>query len=227
MNDIQGTILNVQGRTVSGNKTIYDVSFSDGTTYSTFDGTLAGKAQALMNQPVTARVKHEKKGQYDNYYFEDVAPAGQLPALALPVAPGTSIPGGTPVTVPAPSIPMAPPSSGGRGGGMSDEDKRRIAFMSAASTAATLVGNVLAGAGPEAFAQGDDGEPSEAETLFRRVAMDVFTQAFAQGAQASAAPAAVAPPAPVTAEAVAAGVNAEQPGAVAVGAGAPQGLPSW
>jgi hypothetical protein len=233
MTDITGSVLGVQGRHTRSQKLIYDVAFSDGVTYSTFDPDLATKCQGLMGQQATARVEVSQKVSggktFTNYNIHDIAPAGQLPAMTVPQAPGTPYPAGTPVPVvgapsaPAPGIPIAPPTSnGGRGGGggMTLEDKRRIAFMSAASTAATLVGSLFSGAGPEAMA--------EMEEEWHRLTMATFRQAFVQSQEPSAAPVAAAPaPVAVTPEEVAAGVNAEQPGAVAVGAaGAGEG-PAW
>lgn len=94
MQDIVGQVLGVTGTPVrNGSGVKYDVSFSDGQSYSTFKQPLAAKAQALQGQMASARIdsKLSADGQRTFYNLEDIAPQGQLPALAMPLAVGTPI----------------------------------------------------------------------------------------------------------------------------------------
>jgi hypothetical protein len=208
--DIVGTILSVLGRATSNGKTIYDIAFSDGNTYTTFDGKVAGKAQALQGQQVSARVKAQQKGQYTNLYFNDVELVGQLPPQAQPAAAGTpvQVPGvanAIPVT-PAPAIPMVQNES-------EQKKNARIAIQTATKVAGNVVASLFQGAGPEALEDAGDA----VETLAKR-----FYGFFSGGSQ-QAASVAAQPVQAQTPEAVAAELNAEVPGAVAVGAPAEEG----
>lgn len=140
--DVQGAVLSVLGRNTNGGRTVYDVAFSNGKTYSTFDAQLAQQGQALQSQQgVTLRYEVSQNGQYTNENVVGLFPPGMNPGTFSPPQQQASIPmGGTPT-----GIPMA---SGG-GGGMSAEDKARLTRLSSASTAFEFVGALLNGLGPE------------------------------------------------------------------------------
>lgn len=201
-NDIIGQILSVLGRPTNNGKTIYDIAFSDGNTYTTFDGKVAGKAQALQGQQVSARVKVQQKGQYTNLYLNDVAPVGQLPPQQQPVAAGS----------PVAQIPLAPATSPPSRGGMSPEREAKIVKQSVLSTAFGFVGALYTGAGPEAAEEATAKALELAKTLYANVL----------GGGPVATPQAVAE----TPQEVAAEVNSELAGAVVVGA--QEGpVPAW
>lgn len=208
MQDINGSVLSVTGRQTKNGKTAYDVAVSDGQTYVTFDAAVAAKASGFVGQQATIRVNTVQKGQYTNHYFEDVAPTGGLPAQAFPV------PAGTPIAV-APPIPVAPPISvapyvAPKYGGMSLEREQKIVKQSSFATAAHLVGNIFAGAGPEALPEAEGHVLRIAKILFREV----------MGVTAAAAVAAPTTTQPTTPAEMAAVVNAELGGnLVTVGGG--------
>jgi hypothetical protein len=130
------------GRNTNGGKVIYDIAFSDGKTYSTFDANLAQQAQTLQGQQgVTLRYEITQNGQYQNTNVVALFPAG---VQAPPAQQQVPIAGASPVPV----------QGGGGGGGMTPEDKARLTRLSAASTAFEFVGALLDGAGPEAAQQG-------------------------------------------------------------------------
>jgi len=201
--DIEGQVLEVEGRPTARN-TIYDIKFSDGNTYSTFKQAIASKAQQLAGQFVSARVEVKQKGEFTNYDLVDIAPQGQLPAMAVPAgtpvmpqtggfgAPPLAPPINTPLPAPVP-IPMHDPS-------VKDE---RITRQNVLRTAHDFVGQFFQAAGPEAI--------PEAREIALNMARELFVIAhYGQP---------VAPVAePVTAQEVAAQANAELPGAVQVGA---------
>jgi hypothetical protein len=174
MQDISGQVLGVTGRqSKNGQHTMYDVAFSDGNKYTTFDQAMATKAQQLVGQPVTARVEVKQNGRYTNYNLEDVFPAGQAPPLAQPVA-------GVPVV--GTPIPITPAGENGGGKkGFGENDIIRIAKLGAIGSAVDLVGNLLHGAGPEALDQ--------ALELVDKAAAAFYTKARSH--EAPAAPAAV------------------------------------
>lgn len=150
--EVNGQVLSVTGRTVGQNKTIFDIAFSDGNTYSTFDGQLANRAQQLVNQPITARVKVEQKGQYTNFYFNEIVGDAQptVTASTIPLAPATS-----------------PPS---RGGYKKDpETEARITRMNVLGTAHDFIGNLFQGAGPEALAEAKELAHEYAQKLYEAV----------------------------------------------------------
>jgi len=191
-------VLKVEGKKTRTNRDLYYVSLGDGNDYSTFEFAIASKAQQLMGQPVTARVSF--KDQYKN--LEDIAAQGQLAPLALP--------GGTPLGgVPSQSTfgPPAVMSSANNGSIPMQGDKQEsINTQSAIKQATTLVASLFQGAGPEAA--------PEARELVKEIAREYF--AIFSGAPSSA---------PQTVDQVAATVNAEMPGAVAVGA--MENAPQW
>lgn len=154
--DIVGQVLSVQGRSTRTNKTIYDVAFSDGNKYTTFDGDLAQKANSLIGQAVSARVEISQNGQYTNYNLKDVAPQGKLAPTAMPLPGGSPIPMAAP-SVSAPTIPMV----------QGDPQKdARIAKGVAVKVAAEITSGLFQGAGPEAV--------SEALEVFDKVGQHVL-----------------------------------------------------
>jgi hypothetical protein len=133
--EISGTVLSATPRIVGNNRTIYDVAFSDGNTYTTFDAKIWAKVQAVGQQPATARVSVKQKDQFTNFYLNDIAPQGQLAATSAPVA-----------TAPQPQVARAPQS-----GGMSPEREQKIVKQSSFSTAFNFVGALYNGAGESEF----------------------------------------------------------------------------
>lgn len=198
MQDVPGSVLGVTGRQTRNGRTVYEVAFSDGNKYSTFDPNLATKAQQLQGQAVSARVEITQNGQYTNFNLKDIAPQGQLPAMAMPAPAGMAIP--IAGVAPAAGIPMQQPAQQGGGKGFTEDDKVRITKLAVLATAFDFVGNLLSGAGPDGLEEGVD----LAETLAKRL----YEQARAHE---------VAQPAAQTPQAVAEQVNAVAPGAVAVG----------
>jgi hypothetical protein len=117
--EIAGNVLSATPRVTGSGKTVYDIAFSDGNTYATFDAKTFAKAASLVGQAASARVNVKQNGQYTNYYLNDIAPQGQLSATSAPVA------------TQAPSTPPRPQQ-----GGMSAEDKARVTWLSCLSSAA-------------------------------------------------------------------------------------------
>jgi hypothetical protein len=133
--EITGTVLSATPRVVGNNRTIYDIAFSDGNTYTTFDAKIWAKVQQVGQQPATARVSVKQKDQFTNFYLNDIAPQGQLAATSAPVA-----------TPPPPQAARAPQS-----GGMSPEREQKIVKQSSFSTAFNFVGALYQGAGESEF----------------------------------------------------------------------------
>lgn len=191
---------------------------------STFNYPEAEKARMFIGVPVDVRVEITDKGYFN---FIDVAPAGQLPPLAIPA--GTQVVQSQVVQgVPAGqsnndfSKPMRP------------EDVARVTSLSVFETAFLSVSNLYVGAGPEAL------EQMKAEAL--ALAVELYTKAMGGAAQPPAqtqaqvvyTPQAALPPAPaapLTPEQLAAQINGQagqpvlQPG-TAIAAPA-VGAPSW
>ena len=119
--EISGTVLSATPRVTGNGKTVYDIAFSDGNTYATFDAKIWAKVQAVGQQPASARVSVKQNGNYTNFYLNDIAPQGQLAATSAPVATAA------PQAVPQPARPQ---------GGMSAEDKARVTWLSCLSSAA-------------------------------------------------------------------------------------------
>lgn len=207
MYEIETTILGVLGSPTRNGGTKYDVQLADGNSYSTFDGTLAGRAQSLIQQPVRARVSQKPKRDGNGFFLnlEDVAASGQpMQPMQVPNAPATQIPAGTPVGQPS-NIPMAPPPE-------SQEVKtKRITFLSAVASASQLVGSVYAGAGPEALDEAIDNTKALAQIIFNAAL------------QSQGAPRAM----PVTPEAVAAAVPGVEVGAQEAPEMQGSDLPNW
>jgi hypothetical protein len=157
--DIIGQVLSVSGRPLNNGSTIYDIAFSDGVKYTTFDGEVAQKTNALVGQQVSASVTSKQKGQYMNHYWNDVAPQGQLTSDAAPLPPVV-----LPIADPVPIIPMQQYS-----GGMAPEREAKIVKQSVFSTAFNFVGQLFQGAGPEAKDEAVEMALEIARTLYNRV----------------------------------------------------------
>jgi len=137
--EINGTVLSATPRVTGTGKTVYDIAFSDGNTYATFDAKIWAKVQSVGQQPASARVSVKQNGQYTNFYLNDIAPQGQLPP------PGVTLHAAS-QAAPQPqasNVPQAarPPQSGG----MSAEDKARVTWLSCLSSAAQSVAGSGAG----------------------------------------------------------------------------------
>lgn len=202
MYDINGKILGVTGSTTRNGGSKYNISFSDGKTYSTFDQAAASKANGLLNQDVTMRVEQKPSRDgtrmFDNMI--DVALVGQLGQSPQ----GVQIGGGIPMTVGG-GIPMnnpIPMVSGG-GGGMSNEDKQRISRFAAAGTAFEFIGSIYAGGGPESLAEA----VKNARALTAELVRYGYTGDYSLGGQQ------VAQPVPTTPQEVAQQVPGVQVGA--------------
>jgi len=152
--DIQGTVLNVAGRQTKTGKTIFEVSFSDGKVYTTFDNLLATQAQQFQGQPVQANVEVSQNGQYTNYNLKAIrAAAGGFPAPANQAAQPISI---------APAAPQGEDPL---------ERSARIVRQSSMATAFNFVGHVLSGSG----------DIEAAKTHALALAKELFGHAFHGG----------------------------------------------
>jgi hypothetical protein len=147
--EITGTVLSAAPRIVGNNKTIYDVAFSDGNTYVTFDAAIWAKVQTVGQQPASARVSVKQNGDFTNFYLNDIAPQGQLgpPGVTLH-APAPQQVHASPLAelVPAAQIARAPQS-----GGMTPEREQKIVKQSSFSTAFNFVSSLYQGAGDSEF----------------------------------------------------------------------------
>ena len=217
METIQAQVLAVSGKNTSRG-VVYEVQMGNGTTYSTWDGNLAAKANTLQGQLADARVNtttNNKNGRtYTNHNLEDIAPAGQLAATAVPVDAGT---------------PVGVPIQGGNGAAanipMQAQDvrvpdverQRMITKQSSLKTAFDFVGNLYAGAGPEALEAATEQAFGLASKLYAKVYSNPATPAT---------PVALPPDATPTAVAEAVNAASETGAEVAVGAtAAPE--PEW
>jgi hypothetical protein len=201
--DISGQVLSVTGRNVNtkfGQKTVYDIVFSNGKTYSSWDAEVATKAQTYaaqkdvngnVTQPaqqVDARTVVKGDGKYED--IMEIALSGQLAQAAVALANGST-------TIPTPAIPIAPISSGG----MSPERESKIVKQSCLSTAFNFVGNL--------WNYGDDGPYNEAIESALELAKTLYAEVYGQQNVAQS-------PTEVAAQ-----VNQVIPEAVSVGAGTP------
>ena len=139
--EISGTVLSATPRVTTNGKTVYDIAFSDGNTYVTFDAKIWAKVQQVGQQPASARVSVKQNGQYTNFYLNDIAPQGQLAATSAPVA--TPAPSGSGLTSHVRTAPQ--------GGGMTPEREQKIVKQSSFSTAFNFVGALYQGAGDSEF----------------------------------------------------------------------------
>jgi hypothetical protein len=186
--EIQGQVLSVSGRKTQKGNTIFEVAFSDGKTYTTFDNLLANQAKALEpqnGQPaplVQAQVEVSQNGQYTNYNLKAIRPAGGVTVLSTPSGQvvGASVP-----------IPIAPAPTGR---GRDPEVEARIVRQNVLGTAFNFVAHF-----------GDEfSDHLAAKAAALALAKELFTHAF-HGT-------------PTTSPEVAAQVNEVLAGAVTVGA---------
>jgi hypothetical protein len=182
--EITSHVIGVQGRQTKAGVTWYDVAFADGNTYSTKDGVLAGKAQSLVGQNVSANVETQQRGQYTNKYLNDIAPAGQLPAASTPNPNGVANAQATLNSAPPliGGVPPIPVSSGG----MDPAREAKIVKQSLLSTSLGFVGQLYSGAGPEVQAEALEAGLTIAKALYAEV-MGGQTPAPAPTPQAVAA----------------------------------------
>jgi hypothetical protein len=136
--EIESSILGMIARVVQGGgaagKTVYDVQCGDGVVRQIWSPEVAEGVKQYVNPAGTGpviplRVRSKQNGQYVNQSIVAFAKPGEQLAAYVPKAGGY----------------------GGRGGGMSPEDKTRITKLGAIGSATQLVGSLLQGAGPEAF----------------------------------------------------------------------------
>lgn len=207
--DITGQVLGVTGKPTSNGGTKFDVAFSDGNSYSTFDGAMAQKANSLVNQAVSARVesKPSRDGQRVFWNLVDVAPQGQLAPGAAPLGGQTvNLAQAAQSLVPTGNIPIV------QGNPAKDA---QIAKSVAVKVAAEIVAGLFSGAGPEALSESLDAF----DTVGKHV-LGILTGSPSQG-ENNSSPQVV--PAEQTPEAVATAVN-EAAGQEVVAAGA---VPEW
>jgi hypothetical protein len=205
--DISGQVLSVVGRNVNtkyGQKTVYDIMFSDGQTYSSWKADIATKAQmyaaqknadGAITQPaqlVDART--EKRGSYTD--IVDIAPLGHLAQAAVAATGALLSPSGVVGNGGAPPIPIVASQ-----GGMSPERESKIVKQSCLSTAFNFVGNFKFG--PEYV------ELDEAVATALDLAKTLYAEVYGQQNVAQ------------TGAEVAAQVNQVIPEAVSVGADTP------
>jgi hypothetical protein len=148
--DSSGQVLAVIGRNVNvtkgphpGPRTVYDVQFSDGHTWATWDAALATKAMQIKEGGLDADLRGEvvQNGEYTNYKLKDIAPSGGLPPDGLTGV--TSAPlttSGLPTNGGAPPIPIVASQ-----GGMSPERESKIVKQSCLSTAFNFVATLYQG----------------------------------------------------------------------------------
>lgn len=76
-------IVNVGTRLVSGGtKTIWEVTTQDGTKWSTFNTATGSKAKGLEGLYADLKIAIEQKGDFTNYYLNDIQPAKNMPQQA-------------------------------------------------------------------------------------------------------------------------------------------------
>lgn len=154
---ISGQVLGVESRqSRNGQHTMYDVAFSDGNKYTTFDANLAQTAANLSGQAASAKVSVDQRQQnnrtYTNFNLLEIGPPGSISgAAAQPiqggvVGPGVIQPAGGGVITPAPQQ-----GGGGGGRGFTPEDKARVSRFAAQGTAFAFVATIYSGLGPEAL----------------------------------------------------------------------------
>jgi hypothetical protein len=160
--DISGQVLSVVGRNVNtkyGQKTVFDIMFSDGQTYSSWKADIATRAQQLQGQTVDART--EKRGSYTD--IVDIAPLGQLAQAAVTATGAFLSSSGAVGNGGAPPIPIVSSQ-----GGMSPERESKIVKQSCLSTAFNFVGLFDSG-GTFSFDEAIKEGLSLAKTLYAEV----------------------------------------------------------
>jgi hypothetical protein len=193
--DISGQVLSVVGRNVNtkyGQKTVFDIMFSDGQTYSSWKADIATKAQQLQGQTVDART--EKRGSYTD--IVDIAPLGQLAQAAVAATGALLSPSGVVGNGGAPPIPIVASQ-----GGMSPERESKIVKQSCLSTAFNFVATLYQGS--------EDTRLNDAIKDGLELAKTLYAEVYGQQNVAQ------------TPTEVAAQVNQVIPEAVSVGAGTP------
>jgi hypothetical protein len=193
--DISGQVLSVVGRNVNtkyGAKTVYDIVFSDGQTYSSWKADIATRAQQLQGQTVDARP--ETRGSYTDIVA--IAPLGQLAQAAVAATGALLSPSGAVGNGAAPPIPIV----ASQGGSRSPEDQSRIVKQSCMKIAFGFIGALFWA----------DTTPIE-ELTDRALSLSKMLYAEVYGQQNVAQ----------TPTEVAAQVNQVIPEAVSVGAGTP------
>ena len=180
MYEVTTTITTVQSRSTRAGSPMFEVVAGDGQTYTTFEQELAMRCAQFQGGQAQVSMRIETKpkrngGQYTNVV--DVAPAGQLPAMAAPqgVPGATELLPGTPVVngiQPAPQIQPAPDYMREYSPGT----QARLAFNAASSTAADFVGALYTGGGDEAW--------EAALERFKQLTHDLEEQQALRGAPA-------------------------------------------
>ena len=205
MQQITAQLLAVVGRQTRTGKPVWDAQVADqsvnGGKFSTFDPQLAGKAGQFANQMVTLTYEVKQNGQWTNYDLVDVAPAGSMPPQVQGAVPNVGAQQYTP-----PPITQGPSSGGGGNSAYPPEVVTRITKLATLEIAGALVGRAVEGSGIDAESATQLGDV--VETLAKRF----YTMARSHEQQP------VAAQQPTTPAEVAQAVNAEQPGAVTVGA---------
>ena len=155
--EVTGQVLGVEGRQVNtkrGPGTVYSIKFSDGQTYDTWIGQLAGEARDLSGQTIVAEVEVVQNGQYTNYRWNGIK--GPAPAQATTVA----TPNQTNTTA---GIPIVKSN-----GGMDPEREAKIVRQSSLATAFRFTGDLL----QSGYLAADEAEQHAlalAERLYNRV----------------------------------------------------------
>lgn len=98
---INGVVLSIGSKSGTGRNnrpyTKFDIQFSDGKNWSTFDATIAGKATSLQGQPATIIGQVTQRGEFTNYDLLDIGPEG---SLSLPEGVENTTNGFTPQNIP-------------------------------------------------------------------------------------------------------------------------------
>lgn len=205
MQDIDGQVLEVTGRkSKDGKHDMYDVAFSDGNKYTTFEYDLAQKALGLKGQAVSARTEIKQNGKWTNFNLEDIAPQGQLGPLLTPNG-GTPVGLGPPGPQPVVAAATPPPYQTGVQPSIPFQQQenqidkaQRIVRQNVLGTAHAFVGALFQGAGPEALQEASE----KALALARELYVIAWTGGAEQPAQSV----------PATPEEVAAAVPGVQVG---------------
>lgn len=152
--DSQVQILQVTVRNTRTGRAVYDVACGDGEKRTVWEAGIANGLNALVGQVVTIREEVKQNGQYTNRTITAFAPPGQQlpPDASAQLAPVGGL--GTPLAGGAVQPIQQAPQGGARGKGQyPPEVTTRITKLASYEYATTLVGSLLAGAGPEAFEQ--------------------------------------------------------------------------
>jgi hypothetical protein len=197
--DVQTQVMQVTVRNTRTGRSVYDVACSDGQKRSCWDPNLAAQlnSYAGTGQTITLRVdvKPSRDGRFMNHDIQAVAGPGQQlpPDTNFQAAP---MGGAPPMMAAAPPVAMggnvqpiqAAPQSGNNGGDrFPPQVTTRITKLASYEYAATVVGGIFAGSGPEAEAQ--------AVEMLDRIAKHIYAAARShEQAPPTAAQASVAAP---------------------------------